>query len=644
MAVSTMQAVNVIGVIDDIDDVISVLGESGVFHPDDVPAFYSDTKNFTHLQTKNIYAEPLTDLKASIGLAKRKFPLVDVSDFNPSFKEMEIFANNTAKEINALVDDREFIAEQLLEAKESLNDTKHFVGLGVETEKLLTLKYLKTRFGRLPKESYEKLSAYKDNPYVDFTICTEEKSHYWGVYFAPVDNCSEIDRIFSGLYFEKCDVLGVNDTPRVHLQKLQELVPKLEEKLAQSQKRLDSYLDMHSKRITRYLSKLEELYLYARIRTKALQYNRSFIIVGWVPTEFAKPLKRRLKKISSVSIEFTDAKKEIEKSPPVKLKNCFLAKPFEFYTEMYGVPKYNEIDPSLFIAITYIIIFGIMFADLGQGICVSIVGLFMWKLKKMKIGKILFPCGISSAFFGTVFGSFFGFEDALNPLYKALFGLDEKPINVMQSQSIIMILLSAVGIGIMLVIVAMCLNVYSSIKQGDIGKALFGSSGVAGIIFYGAVVFGVTGQLALGINVLTLPYIIGLIVVPYLLIFFGEPLGLLITGEQDWKPESWGGYIMEHLIESIEFLLEYVTNTVSFLRVGAFVLVHAGMMMVVFVLAETAGPIAYWPVIVFGNVFVMVLEALLVAIQVLRLEYYEMFSRFYSGEGRPYEPVRLNID
>ena len=226
-----MQAVNVIGVVDDIDDVISVLGESGVFHPDDVPAFYSDTKNFTHLQTKNIYAEPLTNLKASIGLTKRNFPLIDVSDFNPSFEEMEIFATKTAKEIDALVDDREFITEQLIEAKESLNDTKHFVGLGVETEKLLTLKYLKTRFGRLPKESYEKLSAYKDNPYVDFTICTEDKSHYWGVYFAPVDSCGEIDRIFSGLYFEKCDVLGVNDTPRVHLQKLEELVPKLEAKL-----------------------------------------------------------------------------------------------------------------------------------------------------------------------------------------------------------------------------------------------------------------------------------------------------------------------------------------------------------------------------------------------------------------------------
>ena len=101
--------------------------------------------------------------------------------------------------------------------------------------------------------------------------------------------------------------------------------------------------------------------------------------------------------------------------------------------------------------------------------------------------------------------------------------------------------------------------------------------------------------------------------------------------------------IVENIFESIEVLLSYVTNTMSFLRVGAFVLVHAGMMMVVFVLAETAGPIAYWPIVVVGNVIVMVLEALLVAIQVLRLEYYELFSRFYSGEGRPYEPVKLKL-
>lgn len=639
-----MQAVNIIGVIDDIDSVISALGESGVFHPDEVSDFYNNTNKFTHLQTKNIYAEPLTNLKASIGLTAQSFPLTDVSDFNPSFDEIERFANKTVKEIDDLVDDREFISQQLAETKENLKETSHFVGLGVEIEKLLQLKYLKPHFGVLPKESYDKLSLYKDNPYADFAICTEDKANYWGVYFSPVENGEKTEKLFSELYFEKCDIVGSNNTPSVHLKKLEQLIPVLEEKLSQAQIKLNSYLDLNKENITKYLSKLEELYLYSKIRTKALQYNKSFIIVGWIPADAVKSLRHRLKQIESVSVEFTDAKNIIDKSPPVKLKNCFLAKPFEFYTEMYGVPKYNEIDPSLFIAITYIIIFGIMFADLGQGICLSIVGMFMWKLKKMKIGKILFPCGISSAIFGLIFGSVFGFEHLLDPLYKTLFGLDKKPIEVMSSDSIILILLSAVGIGVLLVIFAMFLNVYSSCKQHRIGQALFGSSGVAGIIFYSSVIFGAVGQLMFGWNVFSLPYVIGFIVVPYLLIFFSEPLSGLVSGEKDWMPKKWGEYIMEHLIESIEFLLEYVTNTVSFLRVGAFVLVHSGMMMVVFVLAETAGAVAYWPVVVLGNVFVMVLEALLVSIQVLRLEYYEMFNRFYSGEGRAYEPVKLNID
>ncbi len=175
----------------------------------------------------------------------------------------------------------------------------------------------------------------------------------------------------------------------------------------------------------------------------------------------------------------------------------------------------------------------------------------------------------------------------------------------------------------------MFINVYTLLRRKDVGRALFGTSGVSGIIFYGALVFGLAAEIFMGIHVMTLPYILGLIVLPFLLIFFAEPLADLVNGEEHWQPESWGGYIVENLFESIEVLLGYVTNTMSFLRVGAFVLVHAGMMLVVFVLAETVGGAGYWVVVVIGNALVMVLEALLVAIQVLRLEYYEMFSRFY---------------
>ena len=643
MAVSTMQAVNIIGFMDEIDDVITVLGESGVFHPDDVSVFYNNTQGFSHLQTKNIYAEHLTNLKASLGLTKRQFPLVDVSNFNPTYQDIQLFCNKICDELNELVEDRDFAAEQLLEAKQNLDETKHFVGLDIEIEKLLELKYVNARFGRLPKDSYVKLENYKDDPYIDFSVCTEDKAYYWGVYLAPADKTEEIDRVFSSLFFERCDIIGVNSTPTLHMKKLTALIPHLENVYKDTEKRIDDYLSINKERILKYLSKLEELSLYSTIRTKALQYNKSFIIVGWVPTEFAKQLKKRLCKHRSVTVEFSDAKDEIKKSPPVKLKNCFLARPFEFYTSMYGVPKYNEIDPSLFVAITYIIIFGIMFADVGQGICLTIVGILMYKIKKMAIGKILAPCGISSAFFGLVFGSVFGFEHLLDPMYKALFGLEEKPIEVMSSEMATKIILVAIGIGVFLLITAMFLNVYTSIRQKDYGRALFSTSGVAGIIFYSAIVFGIAGQLLFALPVFNAPYIIFLIVIPFILIFFAEPLGGLVNKEPDWKPESWKDYIVENIFESIEVLLSYVTNTMSFLRVGAFVLVHAGMMMVVFVLAETAGPIAYWPIVVVGNVIVMVLEALLVAIQVLRLEYYELFSRFYSGEGRPYEPVKLKL-
>ena len=641
MAVSSMQAVNVIGLMNHIDEVITVLGESGVFHPDEVTNFYPDVEDFTHLQTKNNYAEPLTNLKSALNQTKRKFSKKDVSDFNPTLEELESFSAAVTEDIDALVDKINVCSDKLHEAEKNLNLCKHFIGMNVEIEKVIRMNYMTARFGRIPNDSISKLEAYKDNEFVDFAVCTKDRTHSWGVYFAPKEEVEEIDKIFNGLFFEPIDLVSENETPTQKTEDYKKEIPLLKKQLDDAQAELDKYIDDNFDVISRYLSKLEELYLYAGIRTKALQHNNSFIIVGWVPTANEKQLKSRLKKIRSVELDFSNAKDELDKNPPVKLKNCFLAKPFEFYTEMYGVPEYNEVDPTFFIAITYTVIFGIMFADLGQGFCLTIAGILMWKLKKMAIGKILLPCGISAMIFGTVFGSVFGFEHVLDPMFN-LFGFEEKPIEVMASENINTIILGAIGIGVFLLLIAMFINVYTLLRRKDVGRALFGTSGVSGIIFYGALVFGLAAEIFLGIHVMTLPYILGLIVLPFLLIFFAEPLADLVNGEEHWQPESWGGYIVENLFESIEVLLGYVTNTMSFLRVGAFVLVHAGMMLVVFVLAETVGGAGYWVVVVIGNALVMVLEALLVAIQVLRLEYYEMFSRFYSGEGKPFEPVNVN--
>lgn len=212
---------------------------------------------------------------------------------------------------------------------------------------------------------------------------------------------------------------------------------------------------------------------------------------------------------------------------------------------MYGTPRYTEMDPTIFVGITYTVLFGLMFADLGQGLCVSLVGWLMWKLKRMDIGRVLIPCGISAAVFGTVFGSVFGFEHVLDPLYKGIFGLAEKPIEVMGTGTPIKIILAAVLLGIALILISMGINIYSSLRQRDYERAVFGPNGIAGFVFYGGITVGAVCQLLLNIPLFTPAYLIVTVVLPLISMFLQEPLGKLVSGRKDWKPEKWGEYILQ---------------------------------------------------------------------------------------------------
>ena len=273
-----------------------------------------------------------------------------------------------------------------------------------------------------------------------------------------------------------------------------------------------------------------------------------------------------------------------------------------------------------------------MFGDVGQGIVLAILGFLMWKLKKMALGKILIPCGIAATLGGFVYGSVFGNETLLDPLYTAL-GMSGKPVEVMDS--VIGLLIFSIGIGVVLVIVAMLMNVFVSIKRKQIGRAVFHHNGVMGILLYASLVTLVV-QLFTGTTVVPTAALIAIIIASVILLFFEGILVNLIDDRQHWRPESWGDYILENLFELLDYFISYMSNTISFLRVGAFVLVHAAMMTVVFAIAQ--GNII---VIVLGNILVMALEGLLTGIQALRLEFYEMFSRFYEGEGRPFEGVKI---
>ena len=149
----------------------------------------------------------------------------------------------------------------------------------------------------------------------------------------------------------------------------------------------------------------------------------------------------------------------------------------------------------------------------------------------------------------------------------------------------------------------------------------------------------VVDMAALHTGIVSMAYVLLLLILPLVILMFSEILIKIVNKEKNWKPESWADYLPQSFFELFEVVLSYVTNTMSFLRVGAFVLVHAGMMMVVFTIADMLPGSGYIIAVVIGNIVVTALEALVAGIQVVRLEFYEMFSKFFEGQGRPFTPV-----
>lgn len=353
----------------------------------------------------------------------------------------------------------------------------------------------------------------------------------------------------------------------------------------------------------------------------------------------------RIKKIKSKSGEVEDfvvqdfpAMLEEGLEPPTVLRNNWFAKPFEMFVDMYGLPHYNDFDPTFVVAITYSLLFGIMFGDLGQGLVLVLLGTWAWKKKKMVLGAIAQRIGVFSMFFGLVYGSFFGDEHILNFLYVNILGMASKPIEVTSGDSTMTLLLGAVALGSVLILMSIGINIVLNLKRKNFGEALFTQNGLAGFIFYGSAIVMLGLEMGLGIKVLNPLTEILFFGIPLMVMLLRVPLKNLVAKVHIAPHEGWGGYLLESVFELLEVILSFVSNTMSFLRVGGFIMSHAGMMVVVMTLREMSGS-AGLAVLILGNIFVIGLEGLIVGIQTLRLEYYEMFSRYFAGGGKKYIPT-----
>lgn len=516
-----------------------------------------------------------------------------------------------------------------------------FRELNYDIRAILQFQHIRFRFGRIPREYYPKFesNAYGSLDTILYT-CQEDESYVSVVYFVPAVISKQVDAIYASMHFERLIIPDeYNGTPDEAIAGLQKHLETLQSEMSRTEQEITSLLEDRRQAILNAYAKLKSYSTNFNVRKLAActshEINTFYILCGWMTEQDADAFQKELREDEQTFCFVEDDHNNLLSGPPTKLRNPGLFRPFELFIRMYGVPSYQELDPTILIGLTYSFLFGFMFGDAGQGLVLILGGLVLYRLKKLDLAAVIACCGFFSTIFGFLYGSVFGFEDIIRPLWLRP---AEQMINLPFIGKLNTVFVVAVALGMGIIVLTMLLNIYNSIRCHDPEAALLTNNGAAGLVFYGSVLASIllfmTGRALPAAAVLIVMF--GL---PLLIIFFKEPITRLITGNRKQESESPVMFFIQGFFELFELLLSYFSNTLSFVRVGAFAVSHTAMMEVVLMLAGAeAGGSPNWIVVILGNVIVCAMEGLIVGIQVLRLEYYEIFSRFYKGSGREFRP------
>ncbi|WP_422487294.1 V-type ATP synthase subunit I [Gudongella sp. DL1XJH-153] len=508
-----------------------------------------------------------------------------------------------------------------------INSFKEMEGFPIKVEDLRNMDYFDFKMGILSKENLHKMKKNYDN--ILAVLLHTGSSSEGEVYFVFYPNKleSEISRILRSLNFKEILLpKKYSGTPNEIKDNIERQKERLHAEINQQHAILDGIKEKYKDRIRTIM---EQIWITSKlddIKEKVAFSSNYFYISGWVSLSDKTEVRNSLKDYDPMLIKYED---EESSEMPTKLKNNWFFRPFEWLVNLYGTPSYNEIDPTPFVGISYMLFFGIMFGDLGQGFVMVIAGYFL--SKKMELfGGLISRIGLASMLFGVLYGAVFGLETVIPALWM-------KPF-----ENINDILMVAIFSGVTALLVAYVYGIINAYKRRDLEEGVFGKEGVAGVILYITLLVTIGGSM-LGISIIPVSVGIGISVIALLAIVFRLPLTHLIEGKRPLHGGDISGYYVESIFSLIETFLSMLSGTISFIRVGAFALTHVGLFLAFETIGHMMGSaVGNVIVLIIGNIFVLGLEGLIVFIQGMRLQYYELFSRYYRGDGRAFDPVKLS--
>ncbi len=366
----------------------------------------------------------------------------------------------------------------------------------------------------------------------------------------------------------------------------------------------------------------------ARVADLAVRRSGLAALTGWTPRVELAALADRLRGDGAAVVPIRPPRGV---QPPTRLTGQGPGRSFDLLVQTYTTVPYRDLDPTLLAGLAYVAMFGTMFGDLGHG-ALLLLGALLLRRGRLpgRLGRsarlrrqwvFLAGGGVSSMVFGALYGEMFGPTGVVPVLW--LNPLDDP----------VPLLLAAVAVGAVLIAGAYGLGTVNRVREGGWSYALYARTGVAGSVLFLALALAVAGSTTSQSWLVPLAVVVAVagLVLTY--------VGLLV--------ESGGGPsgVLQSVVELFDVVVRLGSNVVSFARLAAFGLTHAALGAVVWqgttaLWGSGVGVVAAVVVFVVGNILTFALEALVAGIQALRLEYYELFSRVFAEEGRPFRPWR----
>jgi V/A-type H+-transporting ATPase subunit I len=450
-----------------------------------------------------------------------------------------------------------------------------------------------------------------------------------------------VDQALKGAFFEPMDLpLPAHGSLEKVLADLQSQIQALKKSQEQARARRDALRDRLGLDLVRLRNRVDLTRTLLRARVLFGKVDHAYLVSGWIPAHLVDKLKEALAQglgdkalVEVLTPEAIPGVREGILKIPILFNNPYLLRPFERLTTAYGTPGYREVDPTAFLAIGFLVMFGMMFGDVGQGAVLLGLGYLIFRrfIRYTDYGIILMECGVSSMVFGGLYGSVFGIEGLLPVIWFS-------PLkNIVYFMKVCLIFGGGfISLGLILGFINALRLRQARLPAAEMLAALF-----YWILAAMGLRYLLTGALIWDFR-LALAVVLGTSIITTL--FIWQRLRLP-SPEVQVRKEGLGLQLLEGAIEVIDGTVRYVANTISFIRISAFALAHAGLFIAVFSLAETlgrmgGGGVLYWVTIVLGNVVIILLEGLVISIQTIRLEYYEFLSKFFHGGGEPFSPLK----